>query len=149
MEKFSRLIKIIGYVDYVASTAVLAYGIYTQSAFYVVAGLLGYVVAVLKPAERLKAALASKFVRKSGPVEMPAAEVTHAISVSAARLNAESYAPKVRYQSTTYFQSFLGQGTAQRDHVDNVRNAIAVLQGSALQLRLGVRAEKIEPRPRA
>lgn len=149
MEKFSRLLKIMGYLDYVASTAVLAYGIYAQSVFYIGAGLLGYVVALLRPAERLKAALGSKFVRKPGPVGMPAGDVAQEMFLSAVRLDAGSYAPKVRYQSTTYFQSFVGQPTAQRDHVDNVRSALTVLRGSALQLRLGVRAEKIEPRPRA
>lgn len=145
MEKLSKLIKIFGYVDYAVSAGFLAYGVWALSWLYAAAGLLGCFIAYLKPAERLKQHLGTKFIKKQSGHAQPALSARAAESVAAAAHPTRGYVPRARYDSADYFFAYADSSSSERNRVYNPRDAFATL-APALRLRLGVRAEKIVSR---
>jgi hypothetical protein len=151
MEKLSKLIKILGYVDYAVSFAALSYGIYCQSLLYTLAGVLGLIVAYLKPAERVKGLISRKLVRKqvgSDNIAPEEAQVTEAANLN---LNPSVYSflPRTRYASATYFVGYAfdyKQNLSGRLHSASPRNLSDLLFIPKRLPALGVRATSIVPR---
>jgi hypothetical protein len=139
MEKLSKLIKILGYLDYAMSAALLAYGLFAPAWLYAAAGAVGLVLAYLKPAERLKSRLTAKFVCKTGSLAQPA----HEGGLPAVQLR---YTARSRYPAAHYFVGYTGTTGASRMSLAEPRNLCALLSMPVDRLRLGVCAEKIHPR---
>jgi hypothetical protein len=136
MEKISKLLKVFGYLDYAVSAGALAYGLYAQSWLYIAAGLLGFVLAYLKPAEWLKNRLTSKFIRKPVSHVSPTPEVAYSPQQP-------SYTPRSRYRTTTYFMGYVHSQGETRSHIPHPRDLHAMLYPPQNRLKVGVRAKAI------
>jgi hypothetical protein len=145
MEKLSKLIKILGYLDYAVSVAVLAYGVYVQSWLYTAVGVFGLVVAYLQPAERVKALLLKKFVRKSTPEVIQDSLDVHQ-SRSVLFFNPASYAPRRRYPRVAYFVGYEIDRPSPRMQVVNAQNYEELLRVPSDRFKPGIRATEIIPR---
>jgi len=144
MEKLSKLIKVLGYLDYAVSISVLGYGLYTGAWLYIAAGVFGLGVAYLKPAERLKTKLQAKFIRKPVLSGVPAAEEATTPQVAPPPFTASTaYLPRSRYTATRYFLNYYAPRATSRDRVLTPRDAVAVLSAPKSRSNLGVRATSV------
>ena len=147
MEKLSKIIKVLGYLDYAVSVSVLGYGTYTGSWLYIAAGIFGVGIAYLKPAERLKTKLQAKFIRKQVLSGVPAAEEAAIPQVAPTPFTASTaYLPRSRYTATRYFLNYYAPQATRRGRVLNPRDTVAVLYAPKSRSSLGVRATSVRPR---
>lgn len=144
MEKLSTVIKIVGYLDYLVSASVLAYGIYVQSLLYCAAGGLGLIIAYLRPAERVKALLMRKVMKRSAAT---AEVIPHfEVSLSPPSLLAVSYTPRRRYVAPRYFVGYEVDRPKARLLIPEPQNYCAVLRGPGERFNPGIKPDKIVPR---
>lgn len=144
MEKISKLIKILGYVDYALSLAVLAYGVYVQSWLYGVAGVVGLVIAYLKPAERLKVVLQKKLIRKTPEPTTSADLPKELFSVQVPVLS--HYVPRRRYARVGYYVGYDIDKPNPRMQALNPRDYVALLLIPNDRFQPGIKATEIVPR---
>lgn len=144
MEKLSKVIRIVGYLDYAVSTAVLAYGVYTQSLLYGALGCGGLVIAYLRPADRVRAVLMKKFTRT---VHVPTSAVPRPTdSQGSESLLATDYLPRRRYAHLDYFVGYEIDKPKARSKALAPRDYLALLAIPPDRFRPGIKATKIVPR---
>jgi hypothetical protein len=59
-----KTLKLLGYLDWVLGLGTIAWGLYFQSPLIAASGVLGLAVAYFKPAERIKARMEKRMLRK-------------------------------------------------------------------------------------
>jgi hypothetical protein len=144
MEKLSTLIKIFGYLDYAVSAGALGYGIYAGSWLYGTMGALGLVIAYLRPAERVKALVLKKFMRKTGTV-VPAAAYPGELSHVQTQGDL-GYGPRRRYARVAYFVGYEVDKPRDRFGVADAYDYTALLLVSSARFQLGIKPTEIVPR---
>lgn len=142
MKKLGKIISVFGYIDYLVSIAALGYGIYTKSALYIAAGLVGLVLAYLQPAEWVRKKLEAKIQGGRRRVHDAAADEEEAFIPVGVPSPLQTFLPRSRYASTAYFS---GKG-ARKVRVANPRDMAGLVPSAGYREMFGVRPASVQRR---